>query len=38
VEAVHYVEQWLQTLPPIVVYLVAQKQIMRGVALTGVKG
>jgi len=28
----------LVVLPPIVVYLVAQKQIMRGVALTGVKG
>ena len=28
----------LVVLPPIIVYLVAQKQIMRGVALTGVKG
>jgi len=28
----------LVVLPPIIVYMVAQKQIMRGVALTGVKG
>ncbi len=28
----------LVVIPPIVVYLIAQKQIMRGVALTGVKG